>query len=383
MTGREGPCLPRWARLRRIEFGLARCMRCLEARVGVFVTAILVGIACFFVAMIYVRPDLVPMVHGLAYARLASNPFPIGESNLAGFRILTPLISYLIGLRGYAIVFTNYIFASLLISIVYYHTRSRGISPFYALLCSLTIALTAPTIGTLAMGGYTDSLTFLLLGVGYFYRRRPWIFWISFGLGLFNREAILFLLPWLILLRWQETRNVGRLLLEVVPSVVVTIGIYWLFRNWMADRMEVEFGLRYYLVPLLNDPLHFWRMSFGYQTLGFLTVFKLLWVVPMAAVYYAWRKHDFALLLSLLFLVACAYAQFLVAFDSTRLFSMAFPCMLIAWEVLIPRNRYQIKQWIFPLLLINVLIPNIFTISGNVILNHRGLIHDLFRQLLD
>jgi len=367
--------------IRRLECRIAHVARTMEARLGVRAVALIVGIVCLLLAMIYVQPATHPSKLGWEFAKLATDPFPTGEQNLVAFRILAPLISHLLGLRGNGILITNLLFALLLISLIYYHLRRSRLSPYFAGICAFAFSLSSPTIVTVAHGGYTDSLTYLLLAIGYICRRSPCVFWMTFGLGLFNREAILFLLPWLIYLRWNEIRNTRRFLWEVLPWTIISIGLYCLFRLWMASRLDVVFNVHYYLDPLLKDPLKWWKGSFGFQLLGLFTVFKLLWLVPVVAAYHFWRMHDRRIFASMCLLLGCTGAQFLVAIDSTRLFCMAFPLIIVAWEGLIPSNRYQIKRWIFLLILGNVLVPNIYT-AATVIMVQHGLLYKFLRHLM-
>jgi hypothetical protein len=144
-------------------------------------------------AILYVGFAQLPVYHGIYYAELASNPLQAGNPN--AYRILTPLIAYLTGLRGDRIIILNAIVALTLLALVYYFARQREYAPTLALATAAMLALTMPTLFTLFYGGYTDSTSYLLIFLMLVLSRRPVWFWTLFLLGLLNRESVIFLLP--------------------------------------------------------------------------------------------------------------------------------------------------------------------------------------------
>ena len=95
-----------------------------ENRFGRIPFALLVALLLMILAAIYVRPALETVVLGNAYAELASDPFS-ENPNVVGFRILTPLISYVLGLRGQLIIVTNLLFAFAFLAAVYLYFRKE------------------------------------------------------------------------------------------------------------------------------------------------------------------------------------------------------------------------------------------------------------------
>ena len=93
-------------------------------RWSVIVPIMLIGAAC-----LYVRPDSDCSHLGKYYAALATDPFPLDSGNACTHRILTPLVSWLLGLRGCQIVFTNLIITTLLIGGVYRYFRTLAPRP--------------------------------------------------------------------------------------------------------------------------------------------------------------------------------------------------------------------------------------------------------------
>ena len=364
---------PPYRRLRALECRVAGRLRALEMRTGPWRTGLVVATAAMLLACIYVRPTVQTTWAGRLLADLARDPFPVGVSNVLGFRILTPLISYIVGLRGEGIVITNLFFVWLLLVIVYPQLRSARVSPYYAALGTLALVLSAPNLTVIYYSEGNDALAHLLLAVAYFQRRRAWGLWGCFALSLFNREAALFMLPWLMYLRLRErgwgTAYVFELLAALVPCFVG----YMLFRDWMGGRIHVQQDLGHYLGPILNYPLEIWRLTFGYQWLGWLSVFKSMWIVPAFAFVWSRRSHDVAWRNSSLILVVCVYAQFFLAWDATRLLSMAFPLMFMAWEVLFPHNRFNVKHWVAPCFIVSLTVPNLYVSRDIIEMMHGAL----------
>src|SRR5690349_8229781 len=147
-------------------------------------------------AILYVGFSQLPVYHGVYYAELASDPFQAGNPN--AYRILTPLVAYLTGLRGDRIIILNALVALALVALVYYFLRKRQYSPSLSLAVAAMLALTMPTLFTLFYGGYTDSTSYLLIFLMLIWSGRPLWFWALFLLGLLNRESVIFLLPFFL-----------------------------------------------------------------------------------------------------------------------------------------------------------------------------------------
>jgi hypothetical protein len=125
---------PPYQRLRAFEYALACRLRALELRTGTWRTALLVATAGMLLACLYPRRGdrMVRKTHG----RTRRNPLPVGVENDLAYRVLTPLVSYLVGLRGEGVVITNLLFAWLLLMILYRELRRSRVSSYYASLCT-------------------------------------------------------------------------------------------------------------------------------------------------------------------------------------------------------------------------------------------------------
>jgi energy-coupling factor transporter transmembrane protein EcfT len=121
-----------------------------------------------------------------------------------------------------------------------------------------------------------------------------------------------------------------------------------------------------YVAPLRGDPWYWLRRSTPYQLLGFFTVFKVLWVIPCTVVVAVWKRER-RTAWSILLPVLCAALQFLVAYDSSRLFTLAFMSMVVALMVAFREDPAGFRRWAVPLFLVNLMVPQAFTAAKKVV----------------
>jgi len=186
------------------------------------------------------------------------------RQNVVGFRILTPLISWAVGLRGDLLLVTNLIFAAVLLGMSYRYFATRCAHPGDALFAALTLAYSLVTLTTVHYGGYTDSLTYVLLLAMWWGRHHRVLFHLCFLLGLLNRESVAFLVPWFAYLTLREVRPWWRAALDLTVGFGAAFGLYALFRAWISQGQQIKYTTGFYLAPLAADPLHWVRKSLGY-----------------------------------------------------------------------------------------------------------------------
>ena len=346
------------------------------------------GLGLLLLAGLYACPATRPAALGKFYVLLASHPFAV-DKNVVGFRILTPLISWAVGLRGDLLIVTNLVFAALLLGMAYRWFAARCARPGDALLATLALTYSLVTLTTVYYGGYTDSLTYVLLFAMWWWRRRRALFHLFFLLGLLNRESVAFLVPWFAYLTLREVKPWWRAALDLALGFGAAFGLYFLFRAWISQGQQIKYTAGYYLNPLAADPLYWIRKSLSFWWLGWFSVFKLLWVFPVAAGVAAWRAGERQLVYSMLLLTACSFAQMAIAFDSSRMLTMGFLVMVLALEYLLrpaagdapvegaagpdrgepggaadasgPVAESGVRRWAHWVLLANLFVPQLFT----------------------
>lgn len=356
-----------------------------EALLGRHGFAVAQAVMWMGVAALVVRPGTRPVELGRFYAQLSLDPFAFEVGNPVGFRILTPLLSWAIGLRGEAIMVTNLVLATALLVAVFAVFRRRAPRAGDALVAAGTMALSLVTLSTIFSPSYCDPATYLaVLGMWWARGRRP-LFYAIFLLGLLNRESIVFLVPWFAYLDLvvdpRDPQRKGRLVAEQLLGYGAALVLLLLFRAWVASQGEVVFTLDYYLAPLRDDPLHFFRRSAGNQWIGLYSVFGVLWPIPAAATVARWRRGDRRGAASIPVLLLCTWSQLFVAYDTSRMFTLGFMAMLVALEDAFADDRIRLRDWAPWLLLFQALAPQLRTAQQRVWVMD-SLWSDLLRQAL-
>jgi hypothetical protein len=109
--------------------------------------------------------------------------------------------------------------------------------------------------------------------------------------------------------------------------------------------------------------LHWIRGAYQFYWLGWFTVFKALWVFPIAAVVSLWKRKETATLWSILIITFCASIQLVIAYDTTRMLTLGFMVMILALLHLMQTNAFEFRRWAVWVILFNLLIPQLYTAS--------------------
>lgn len=344
---------------------LDRALVALEKKYTLFGTSFVIAFLLMAAAAVYVRPTFVSWYHGIYYAQLAAHPFQ--DANPNAYRLLTPLVAYLVGLRGDRIIILNLLVALVLLAVVYYHSRRQRYAPCLALAVTTMLALTMPTLFTLYYGGYTDSTSYLLIFLMLVCGGRPVLFWLLFLLGLLNRESVVFLLPFFALWHWQCLKSRRVFLRSIIIGPIATIALYLLFRAFINSQTVVAHSGNFYFAPLLQDPFYWLRQVARAYPLGVFSAFKLFWVLPVAAIFIAVRERRYVMAALVLTPVLFSAAQSFIALDTSRMLAMAFPSLLMA--VIVLRERFgdrRLGALLFLLALVSVALPQIYVTSNEV-----------------
>jgi len=359
---------------------LANHIERLEAKLGRIGFAIALAIVLMIIAAIYVRPAIRTVAMGNSYAALSSDPLG-HDNNPVGYRILTPLISYLMGLRGQFIIITNLFFATVLLVLSYCYYRSLEFEPFDAILGTSILTFSLVTMTTIYYGGYCDSLTYIIVFLMYWCRTRPLVVSFLLLLGLLNRESIIMLMPWYLYIALLESGNKKKTLVLYGVGIAAVLSVYWGYREWVSSLKEVYFDMDYYFDPLKTDLLKYFKKSFGYQALGLFTVFKAFWFLVLVTVFYWWKTRQWHQLISIAILVGVTWLQMLIAWDSSRMMTLCFPIMIISVTYLKQTNCLDFRSWAWYLVVSNFFVPQLYT-SGNIIEKMHSTIAKLAAMIL-
>lgn len=333
-------------------------------RPGVAWAAAFVALALLLLAAQRVSVGLQPTHLGVSYALLSLDPLAPAPSNPVGHRVLTPLVSYLVGLRGNAILVTNAIVAGLLLAVAYAWLRREGHAPRWAVLGASTLALSMVVLTTLRYGGYCDALTYLLVLLVWIARRRFVLAAALYFMALLNHESAAFMAPWVALaLASVAPRRTGRAC-AAVGAALVAFGI----ARWIGGLLSpaTEYTASFYLGPMLEDPLRWYRESAPHRLRGALAAFNLYWLLPLIAAFHAWRRGDRTAVALLLLPIPLAWAQLLLAYDVSRLMTLAFMAVLLSAEYLVRTGAYRARGWLLWLGVANWAIPQVNVAMGTV-----------------
>ena len=325
-----------------------------------------IALGLMVAAGIYVRPAVKAVVLGLQYAALSDDLSRAFTGNPVAFRILTPLISNLLGFHGHLIIITNLLVAAALLATIYYLFKARTGSSGDALAATAVIAFSLVTLTTIYYGGYTDSMTYLLVFLMWWFRQKRLIFYVLFLLALLNRECVLFLIPWYAYLRWVEISSKLRATVDLATGFALVLCLYMTFRWWMGSQGIISLGWEYYLSPLARDPLYWLKDTYPLCGLGLFTVLKLCWCVPILAGWDLWRRGKRSEVYSMMILTICVLAQLLVAVDSSRMMTLVFPVVLMGLLHLFQTNAFSFRSWVGYLLVGNLLVPQLYTAASFV-----------------
>jgi hypothetical protein len=330
-----------------------------EARLGAWRWTALLSLLLLGAAALYVRPAVEPQWLGRLYAKLSLDPLAFDSTNPVSFRILTPLISYLLGLRGSWIIVTNLIIAAVFLGAVAAYFRQHAPRPADSAVAALTMTFSLVTLTSVYSGGYCDSLTYLIIFSMWWLRGRSLIFFGLFFLGLLNRETIAFLVPWFAWVSVAEAQRKARKAIAHAAGYAIALGAYFLFRAWVAESTEVRYDLGFYLNPLLADPLGIFRSTAGVQAIGLFSVFKLLWLIPAVAAASLWKRKQRASVAGLFVLLFFTWTQMFFAWDTSRYFTLGFMVMIVSLEHLFATDAYRFREWVVWLIVLNLAVPQL------------------------
>jgi hypothetical protein len=341
-----------------------------EAKYGRWQCGLILSGLLIVAAGIYVRPASHCDFMGKYYAQLAAHPFSPAPDNPVPFRILTSLISYLLGFRGQLIILTNLIFAFALIYSVYMYFRKATPRAGDAIFAAGTMTFSLVTLTTIYYGGYNDSLTYLIIFLMWQFRGKRPLFFLLFLLGLLNRESIAFLVPWFYFLSITDNPRKLRGIINPIIGFALSFGFYYILRHWIVPQNQIIYSAHYYLTPLLRDPLLALRQCYSHIGLGYFTVFKALWIFPAVAAISLWKMRRWNQLISIILITLGSFAQLLVAYDSSRMLTIGFMVMIISLLHLFRENPFQFRRWIAPIFLFNLIIPQMSTAGQKVDIMH-------------
>lgn len=275
---------------------------------------------------LYLGGGVEPIMHGAEYAALSQAPFGTEQGAAMRNRILAPLVGWLVHLRGAHFVWVPWSFLVGFLALVNVWARRLGAGSTLAVVTTVCVAFSGSTMLSLIAPGYVDAVSFFLIGVAFMQVHRKLLSTACLALAVMNHEVSAFMAPAWLLYGAPSERQFPWFRERLVLLVALLLP-YATYRWWVTLHDAKALSLNYYFAPQnLKDCLGVGLV--GWIT-GIFAVFRLHWLVVLFVLISDRKAFNTRRLGWNLVLLASLCATLVVAYDSTRLFSFAFPLLVI------------------------------------------------------
>ncbi len=287
---------------------------------------------------------------GQFYQNLADN-FPDLTNNPVPHRIFLPFLSWLtrVSIQHLNLLFTV-IFIFLLLK-----ELNKKFSTITSILFVLSISTTMVFQFTLIYGGYPDIFIFLITYLAFIYKDSKYFFFVLCITLLLTREGIIFIVPYLFLIRDKKNLNDY---IKLITSLLLFFIIYLYLEPGGSEDGGV--GWKFFLEPVLDD-LKFWVIqNKSYFFLGIFSSIKFLWLLFIYQIVELKEKRT-----SLFFLLSMVSLQFLfVSGDTTRYWYLIVIGIIFSFNHLKTTNVLSIL--LFLIVVLNIITPKYYVFNdGN------------------
>jgi hypothetical protein len=331
----------------------------LEQRLGGWGAALVCGILLMAIAALYCAPAEHLVNHGILYGDFSRDPFHESLTSPIRLRPLSPVIAYLLFLRGPAFMAFPLIVAAIFLGLLVRTARKNGYGGGESLAMASLMAFTSPILFTLHFAGYVDVVSYLFVAVAVAGAGSDLVVAACICLALLNHDANLFLLPWLLFHTARRRPSWARRV-KLFAAIGAALVVVVLVRNAIAARAPVTWAPSFYLnVAYLKENA---LLNVRGTWLGLFMVFKLAWLIPVfAAIDLAVKKKRLDLF-DLLLAAGCGLATMIITSDASRLPALAFPAVLggaavLRGDVLRP-PRFARALWV--LVALNFFVPQYY-----------------------
>lgn len=331
----------------------------IESRSNLATTSVLVGLILLLASSLYVMPRFEVSYHGIGYRQLAEDPFNFSKENPLQFRILTPLIAYILRIPSAAYFCLPLFFAILFLGAIYYWYRKQHYSPAEALGMSGLIAFSSTIFIPLISPGYTDIVSYFLVFLSFVTVTNKKLFIPLFCAALFNHEMALFLLPALFAFSVFQSEDKLKECIMFVISAAVSCAPYFFYRYYVGQHANIEYNFEFY-ASMKNVQQNF-KLVARLTPVGAFFAFKLYWFIVLYFLSQSIYKKKFDAFLPVALLLLFTFLQLLFAYDITRLFSIAFMAILLSADYLRTNARDgEFRYHVWTLIALNFFIPQYF-----------------------
>jgi hypothetical protein len=322
-----------------IPFGMGtRLSRFLEG-MGDFQAAMLVGLFAWAVSTFFYAPPFWLSLGGGGhppsriddFIKLCQNPLRPDVDPLLAYRRFTPVVAWLLGLRGISGVILQYAAIPATLALIY-HVAARRSDRLLALFITLGIACTYAIIWTNTMPGYPDSVTELTAAFILLSPNPVLAAGMAFA-GILNDERFAVMAPFLVL--WHSGmgspgamfRRTWQLVLGLAVGLAGAMAVrHAMAVGWIGPGIPRPHEYRDFhsetasLTPMLGRRNFLLNIPLG---------FRAMWSVPVLFLVCKTPASPFAKVLFFISLAGTVLATAIAA-DVARNIGFLYPALLIA-----------------------------------------------------
>lgn len=329
----------------------------LESKWGLGPVSILTGVFLLGLAALFSSPRWELFYHGKGFSVLSTGPFDFTLESSLRYRILGPLLGYILFLKGNLFKYLMLAFLAVFHMLLYFLNRKRAFSPSESLGIGTLLSLSTLSFFQLYFPGYTDPISYVLILLILYHRENKWMLMICLTLLLFNHDNTLFLFPFLFLFILKEDYSKIKLL-QTIKIFIPTIVLYGIYRVAINSVTEVDFDTSYYFDP--GNLRWTWDHVSEHLAEGIFQAFRLTWLFAIIALYINIRERRFKEIILLFVCFVFVIAQFFIAYDISRLSGLAFPIILIGmWRIKEYYGSLVFKKLLWLIILLNFFIPSL------------------------
>ncbi len=341
---------------RFFQFIDSSCLR-LEKKWGLGATSILVGLMLVVLAALLSTPRWDLFYHGKGFSRLSEAPFDFSLESGLRYRILSPLLGYVLFLRGALFKYLMLAFLAAFFALVYFYHRRKGMAASESFGIGALLSLSTLSFFQLFFPGYNDPVSYVLILILLFNPKRKTVVMTCLALLLFNHENTIFLFPFffLFLLAGEYSfRKIVSTMTMILPAVI----IYFVYRVIINAISEVDFDTSYYFS---RENLRWtWDHVSEYLVVGIFQAFRAGWVFLLLALSINIKQKRYGEIAMLITGFAFVVSQFLIAYDISRLTGLAFPVLLLSmWRVRDYFGPANFSKVLWLLIAVNLFIPSL------------------------
>jgi len=311
----------------KIFFSIDSFFEKAESGSGRITVSMILGLGLLLLAGLIYNVRFETFYHGNGFTRLSLHPFEMEGENDLRFRILSPLLGYLLYMRGPAFKYFMLIVLAVFFGLVYFFKRREAFKPTEAIGITALMVFSTLSFYQLYFPAYTDPTSFLLILLFMTFYRNIKVATLLLMLMLFNHENTVFLFPFFFLLMMNGEMN-GRKIPRTILTFLIAAIPYIIYRKIISSGAEVNFTMSYYFDPGNMQ----WTREHVLPHLseGIFQAFRLAWILPVVAIGIDIYEKRYREILLMCVIFIFVLLQLTIAWDISRLVGFSFPVILIA-----------------------------------------------------